>query len=216
MFYSFIQSRGRYIHQRQPVYQPTLTTLSFLWYTLLSVWSCSYYSVYLLEHHLALRITVKWTWSKAMFHFSSSLFLWRSCPWEWWSLKWFKDWWVVSVSCCLVSFLLSENVSLNVFKRYSFLFCQCALIESKRSYVRYISHELRTPLNAAFLGKWDKNLLVISSYWLHQKHSLAPEHQFLLLTISIAKVGCSDMLCYVDCASFVLTSSQDLSCLQMI
>ena len=29
---------------------------------------------------------------------------------------------------------------------------QYALIESKKSYVRYISHELRTPLNSAFLG----------------------------------------------------------------
>ena len=29
---------------------------------------------------------------------------------------------------------------------------QIALLESKRSYVRYISHELRTPLNTAFLG----------------------------------------------------------------
>ena len=29
---------------------------------------------------------------------------------------------------------------------------QCALIDSKKSYVRYISHELRTPLNSAFLG----------------------------------------------------------------
>ena len=30
--------------------------------------------------------------------------------------------------------------------------CQIALLESKKSYVRYISHELRTPLNTAFLG----------------------------------------------------------------
>ena len=29
---------------------------------------------------------------------------------------------------------------------------QIALLESKKSYVRYISHELRTPLNTAFLG----------------------------------------------------------------
>ena len=27
-----------------------------------------------------------------------------------------------------------------------------ALLDSKRSYVRYISHELRTPLNTAYLG----------------------------------------------------------------
>ena len=31
-------------------------------------------------------------------------------------------------------------------------FSQYSLIESKKSYVRYISHELRTPLNTAFLG----------------------------------------------------------------
>lgn len=27
-----------------------------------------------------------------------------------------------------------------------------ALLDSKRSYIRYISHELRTPLNTAYLG----------------------------------------------------------------
>ena len=42
---------------------------------------------------------------------------------------------------------------------------QYALIESKKTYVRYISHELRTPLNTAFLGNnkyYLKCVLVIS------------------------------------------------------
>ena len=34
----------------------------------------------------------------------------------------------------------------------NYFFLQHALIDSKKSYVRYISHELRTPLNTAFLG----------------------------------------------------------------
>ena len=40
----------------------------------------------------------------------------------------------------------------NIFPSFSFVHEQCALIDSKKSYVRYISHELRTPLNTAFLG----------------------------------------------------------------
>ena len=35
---------------------------------------------------------------------------------------------------------------------FFFSFLKTALLDSKRSYVRYISHELRTPLNTAFLG----------------------------------------------------------------
>ena len=38
------------------------------------------------------------------------------------------------------------------FRCVSTLCLQYALIDSKKSYVRYISHELRTPLNSAFLG----------------------------------------------------------------
>lgn len=35
---------------------------------------------------------------------------------------------------------------------FTVIYLQCALIETKKTYVRYISHELRTPLNSAFLG----------------------------------------------------------------
>ena len=35
---------------------------------------------------------------------------------------------------------------------FSHILIQYAVIDSKKSYVRYISHELRTPLNSAFLG----------------------------------------------------------------
>ena len=46
-------------------------------------------------------------------------------------------------------------VLLSLFSLKSF---QYALIESKKSYVRYISHELRTPLNSAFLGIFTGNI----------------------------------------------------------
>ena len=49
-------------------------------------------------------------------------------------------------------FVVSSN--LNILSLPS----QYALIESKKSYVRYISHELRTPLNSAFLGTFTGNI----------------------------------------------------------
>lgn len=48
---------------------------------------------------------------------------------------------------CLTPILILILILLSIGPQY-------ALIDSKKSYVRYISHELRTPLNAAFLGNF--------------------------------------------------------------
>ena len=65
---------------------------------------------------------------------------------------------------------LNEDISIrstDSFHHMIFSTAQHALIESKKTYVRYISHELRTPLNSAFLGKdvrREKSWRVFS-YW---------------------------------------------------
>lgn len=84
-----------------------------------------------------------------------------------------------------------------------FFIIQIALLESKKSYVRYISHELRTPLNTAFLG-----LKMLTN---DLKKSSRPKDVERYDTLCDVNISCmaavdilNDLLCYEKLESGIL------------
>ena len=80
---------------------------------------------------------------------------------------------------------------------------QIALLESKKSYVRYISHELRTPLNTAFLG--------LKLLTCEMKASTNPKDVERYDTLCDVNISCmaavdilNDLLCYEKLDSGIL------------
>jgi signal transduction histidine kinase len=86
---------------------------------------------------------------------------------------------------------------------FPFLFNQINLLESKKSYVRYISHELRTPLNTAFLG-----LKLLTGELKSSRHPKDIERYDTLCDVNMSCMVAvdilNDLLCYEKLESGIL------------
>ena len=98
-------------------------------------------------------------------------------------------------------------------RKVEMLYALFALVDAKKSYVRYISHEMRTPLNAATLGL---NMLLTQ---LKKKNNPSPADEELRESISDIQLACStavdilnDLLSFEKLESGILVlHRQDIS-----
>jgi signal transduction histidine kinase len=103
----------------------------------------------------------------------------------------------------LCTFLLSRTLTYHLPFLFFSLFYQINLLESKKSYVRYISHELRTPLNTAFLG-----LKLLTGELKSSRHPKDIERYDTLCDVNMSCMAAvdilNDLLCYEKLESGIL------------
>lgn len=98
------------------------------------------------------------------------------------------DWDLTILNLPIVLFQITMMLLASQFSKYEIVENLYAMLDSKKSYVRYISHELRTPMNTACLGL---GLLLDEAGRVMNTRSATPEEQERYEVLTDTNMACS-------------------------